>query len=105
MVELLSCPFCGECPRIEDPALGFKRSRSLYAIRHPENDCILSGYGWGFVTHSDPWNRRASDPLRADLLEALKEVRTQIHNLPRSMTADHIERVVSAAITRAETTE
>lgn len=50
----LPCPFCGVEMTVENG------SRKNYPDRlsHPKNDCLLSGYGWGALSHSARWNRR-----------------------------------------------
>lgn len=54
--ELLPCPFCGETMGRE---IGGARGRRAAGIRHPKNNCLLSGYGW-VAAHLERWNRRAA---------------------------------------------
>lgn len=54
---LKPCPFCGkEMERDPSPLHKWQ----TWAMRHPKNGCLLSGYGWGLVTHADRWNARAA---------------------------------------------
>ena len=56
--DLLPCPFCGVPMYIENTG----RAKPYGVdMRHPKNDCLLSGYGWGaqINSHAERWNRRA----------------------------------------------
>ena len=66
-------------------------------------DCIVT-FG-GFAVNlgvSPPPGLARLIAAAPDLLEALEEVASQMHNLPRSATADRVEQIARAAIAKAK---
>lgn len=57
--ELAPCPFCGA--EMDTEVRGSNRTGQTTALRHQLNDCLLSGYGWGLLSHKAKWNRRAAE--------------------------------------------
>lgn len=70
-VELLPCPFCGDClqPYEVSGVLGYKRS----LWQHPFNECLLRGKQMGHVgDFGEAWNTRAQAQRIVELEAALK---------------------------------
>ena len=78
--ELKACPFCGGAPTVE---MGLQATKDI-EIRCYECAASTGNYDDWHEVHENlgeaaaAWNRRAPDPVTADLLEALEELHARV---------------------------
>ena len=70
--ELKPCPFCGGKAHIEQ--YGTARQSTSYSCE----DCGCRLETGEVFNIGDDWNRRAPDPVTADLLEALEDLHARV---------------------------
>ena len=90
---LRSCPFCGGGLLVVCETTFEPESRPAYAVACRTKQCAGCVYSLGFGEFPSraeaiaAWNRRAPDPVRAELLVALKVARKHV---VASQGADHM---------------